>query len=71
MKYKAIYTPYNDSQTVIKVCSSREEAIEACVNYKYGHFSSDEKHERREGLETRGWAIIGYSGNELSIEEVE
>ena len=71
MKYKAIYTPLGYSSEVIKVCSSKEEAIEVCVDYKYGCFSCDEKAERRAGLETRGWAIIGYSGNEVSIEEVE
>jgi len=72
MKYRALFEAYGSTSTeVIKVCETREEAIEVCVNYKYGHYSCDEKSERREGLSTRGWCIIGYSGNQLSIEEVE
>lgn len=70
MKYKALYTPLNGSIEVIKVCNSKEEAINECVDYKYGCFSCDEKTERRKGLMERGWAIIGYSGNEVSIEAV-
>lgn len=72
MKYKAIFKSYNSSSVeVIKVCDTREEAIEECVNYKHGYFNCDKKEERREGLKLRDWCIIGYSGNELSIEEVE
>lgn len=72
MKYKAIFKPYNSSSIkVIKVCDTREEAIEECVNYRYNYYNCDQKQERREGLSLRGWCIIGYSGNELAIEEVE
>ena len=71
MKYKALYTPLGGSVEVIRICSSKEEAIDVCVDHKYGCFSCDTKSERREGLETRGWAIIGYSGNEVSIEAVD
>lgn len=70
MKYKAIYKPLGGSSEVIKICESKESAIECCVEYKHGYFSADTKEERRIGLENRGWAIIGYSGNEVSIEEV-
>ena len=53
MKYKALYTPLNGSVEVIKVCNSKEEAINECVDYKYGCFSCDERTERRKGLMER------------------
>ena len=70
MKYRAVFTSVYDEVETIKVCDSKEEAIEECVNYKYGHYSCDDKLERRAGLCDRGWAIIGYSGNTVSVEEV-
>jgi hypothetical protein len=70
MKYRALYIDSSNHTEVIKVCNTKEEAIEACVEYKMGYFSCDTKQERRIGLRERGWSAIGYSSNLLEIEEV-
>lgn len=70
-KWKAIYDSQDYGETIIEVCDSRDAAIEACVNYKFGGWSCDKQSERRSGLEQRGWAVIGYSSNTLRIEECD
>ena len=70
MKYRAVFTSVQGDEETIKVCNTKEEAINECANFKYGNYSCDTKEERKTGLRERGWAIIGYSGNSVSIEEV-
>lgn len=71
MKYRACYKPHNGELEDLGLFDTRKKAIDVLVDYKFGCFSADKKCERRKGLETRGWAIIGYGGNELSVVEVE
>lgn len=70
MKYKSLFKNRSGEATVIGVYDTMKQAIEACVDYRHGYYSLDTKEERRNGLEQRGWCIIGYSSDELSVEEV-
>lgn len=70
MKYRAIFTHSDGFEEVIKVCDTKNEAIEVCVEHRIGYYSCDTKEERRIGLQERGWTIVGYSSNTLSVEEV-
>lgn len=67
--YKAIFKEGNSRTIEIGKFDDKESAIDACVKYKMGHFSCDTPQERRIGLTERGWAIIGYTNYEVSIEE--
>ena len=60
MRYRALYIDSSNHTEVIKVCDTKEEAIEACVEYKMGYFSCDTKQERRIGLRERGRSFGDY-----------
>lgn len=71
MKYKVIFRQSGYYDTVIGTYSSKKKAIESGSKYHIGHYSCDNEKERKIGLELRGWCIIGYTSNEICIEEIE
>ena len=71
MKFNAWYKYPNEKDVLIKTCSTREEAIKACVEYRSGDYCFDNREERIKCLELRNFCILGCGPGELSIEEVE
>lgn len=72
MKFKSIFKRPNESDKLIGVFDTREEAINACVDYDESrHYCLDNKEDRIECLRLRNYCICGCGPDELAIEEVE
>lgn len=68
-KYKGIFRREGCNDTLICENDNKNVVINACVEFRYGSYSCDTKKDRREGLTKRNFAIIGYTSDELIIEE--
>lgn len=71
MKYRVVFKERDYGDTEIGVYKDRKKAIDAGATYRLGCYSCDKEAERRVGLDLRGWCIIGYTSNEIAIEEIE
>ena len=71
MKYKAIFKSPGNSDFIIGTYKTRDEAVNACVDYRDHDYCLDSRAERLKCFEFRDYCICGCGPNELSVEEVE
>ena len=69
-KFKAIFKRSDGTLRTIKVTNTRDEAVDACVNYN-DDYCLDSKKDRIDALEYRDFYVIGCGPTSLIIEEIE
>ena len=69
-KVKAIFKRNDGKEEVIKVCKTRDEAIDACINYT-SNYCLDTKEDRINALKVRDFYVLGCGPEQFILEQVE
>lgn len=71
MKFKAIYKKDSNNETVVGIYDEKCKAIKSLLDKGDGNYCLDNREERQEALEMRGFCMCGCGPSSMRIEEVE